>query len=624
MADATADKDSGGGARKKGAATGGPKGRGTSRKAGPPSRKPAARKAGSASPDAPAAVPPAESVEPAEETAAAPAEAADKATPAKKPGGAGRKRSTTSKGSASRRTTRKPASPARKPAGKKPTEEAAATPPAEVTAVTTLTTAAAEKGATGPEMTETGAPAGDAGKGTAAEPAEAPPADAAGDTPVTAVTAAASGVAGALAPVKNVLASKRAPRLRGWIALVLVVMSVIAVVVSILAVWSRDLVFDTDTYVNTVAPVAEDPKVRHAVSVFVADKAIEVTRLETRIEDALPSDAKVLAAPLTDELRRFVVDEIDTFLGTEVARGIWVDLNRFTHEQLMAALEDRNRYVTIGQSDVKLDLLPLIAVALQKLEAQIPRLLGRDVTLPEIDPETAPAQIRTLLQDALGRRLPADFGSVTLLRGRQGYEAKQAVRLFKDLVTAIVILTLVLIAAALLVSPRRLRTALQLGLGVILAFVLTRIVEAEVLDAIVKAIKSEGGVAVATSIVTSALASLDGFFRWVVIAAVIVAIGAFLASRPAWLDAMGRAFSKLFGVASDLSVPGTRTGRWVAGHLDLLRGAGVVIAIVALLFAVGSLSAVLTVIVALIVYELALVVYGVSVHSEEGPKDTPV
>jgi hypothetical protein len=289
----------------------------------------------------------------------------------------------------------------------------------------------------------------------------------------------------------------------------------------------------------------------------------------------------------------------------------------------MAALEDRNRYVTIGENDVKLDLLPLIAVALQKLEAQIPRLLGRDVTLPEIDPETAPAQIRTLLQDALGRPLPADFGSVTLLRGTQGYEAKQAVRLFKDLVTAVVILTIVLIAAALIVSPHRLRTALQLGLGVILAFVLARVVEAEALDAIVKAVKSEGGVAVATSIVTSALASLDAFFRWVVIAAAIVAVGAFLASRPAWLDAMGRAFSKLFGMASDLTVPGTRAGRWVAGHLDLLRGAGVVVAIIALLFAVGSLSAVLAVFVALIVYELALVVYGVSTDPGESPEDTP-
>ena len=58
-----------------------------------------------------------------------------------------------------------------------------------------------------------------------------------------------------------------------------------------------------------------------------------------------------------------------------------------------------------------------MAVALQRLEDKIPELLGKDVTLPQIDPATAPDDIRTLLQDALGRKLPADFGTITLLHG---------------------------------------------------------------------------------------------------------------------------------------------------------------------------------------------------------------
>ena len=91
------------------------------------------------------------------------------------------------------------------------------------------------------------------------------------------------------------LTSRRAPRIRTGVALFLVVVSVLAVLVSTLALWSRGIIFDTETYVKVVAPVAEDPEVRKAVSTYVAGKAVEAADLNTRIEDALPSDAKVLA-----------------------------------------------------------------------------------------------------------------------------------------------------------------------------------------------------------------------------------------------------------------------------------------------------------------------------------------
>ncbi len=302
-----------------------------------------------------------------------------------------------------------------------------------------------------------------------------------------------------------------------------------------------------------------------------------------------------------------------------------MDSNRLPHQQLITALQDKNRYVTVGRDDVKLNLLPLVAVALQRLETRIPRLLGNDVALPTIDPSTAPDEIRTLLQDALGRRLPADFGQITLLRGSQGYEAKQALRLFKDLVILVVVVTIVLIAAALLVSVRRWRTALWLGLGSLLAFVAARVIEVRLENAVVGAVKSQGGVAVARSIVGSAIASLNAFLVWIAVAGAIVAVAAFLAGRPGWLDAMGRGFAKLFGVASDLSTPDTSAGRWMAAHLDLLRIAGVAVALVVLLFVTGSLTTVIIVILALAMYELALAAYAIGVPKElhEPPADGP-
>jgi hypothetical protein len=457
---------------------------------------------------------------------------------------------------------------------------------------------------------------------TAALPAEPVPAAAAaeaaepdapaGDT-APAEDAAAPRGHGA---VRRALTSQRAPRLRTGISTFLVVAAILGVLVSALTLWAHRIVFDTDSYVRVVAPVAQDPEVRSSVAEFVAAKAVQAVDLNDRIESALPSSAKMAAPALTQALQQYLAGEIRKLLATDAAQRLWVDINRFAHQQLISALRDDNRFVTVGRTDVKLNLLPLVAVALQKLEDKIPQLLGKDVTLPQIDPATAPDEIRTLLQDALGRKLPAGFGTVTLLRGDTGYQAKQALRLFDDLMILVVILTVVLVAAALLVAVRRWRTALWLGLGALLAFAGARAAEVRLEKAAVDAIKTQGGAAVARSVLTSAIASLNGFLVWIAVAGAIVAVAAFLAGRPEWLRAMGDGFAHLFGVASDLSTPDTRAGRWMAEHLDVLRVGGVAVAVVVLLFVTGSVAGVIAVVLALVVYELALTAYGAGIPRE--------
>ena len=472
---------------------------------------------------------------------------------------------------------------------------------------------------------EDGEPRSDAAEAPegAEGPVRTPDGDATAATTTSSVTvsAAASGVTAvtaALRPIGRVLTSRRAPRLRRWLAAILVVLAVVGLTTSALAQWSHSMIFDTETWVATVAPVAEDPAVRHAVGSFVADKTIALTDLERRIENALPSDAKIVAAPLVDSLRSYLVREIDGLLATPTAQKIWLDVNRFVHQQLITALQDQNRYVSVNRDDVRLDLLPLIAIALQRLSAEIPRLLGTDITLPQIDPGTAPAQIRSLIESATGKTLSPDFGTVTLLKGSQGYEAKRLLSLFNTLLVVIWVVTALLIAAALVVSPRKRWTLLELGLGVLLAVVVVRVAERQLELRLVAAVRNEGAVSVARAFVESAVSSLNGVVVWLIVGGAIVSVAAFLTTRPQWLDAIGRGAGKLFGMASDLTAPQTAAARWVAAHLDVLRVLGVAAAVVVLLFAAGSLTAVLVTVLVLAVYELALMVFATGL-----PRETP-
>lgn len=410
--------------------------------------------------------------------------------------------------------------------------------------------------------------------------------------------------------VRRLPASRRAPRLRSGVAAFLVVAALIGVAASTLALWSRDLVVDSDAYVDVVAPVLEDPAARSSIADYVAARAVRAVDLQGRLETALPPAAAMVAPALTRALQQFLQDETERFLTTEVARRLWVGVNREVHRQFVAALKGESRSVTIGRNDVTLDLVPLVAVALQTLEREVPDLLGRDVTLPRIDPSTAPQDIRVKLQDALGRRLPDDLGVVTLVRGGQGHALKVALARLDDLVLLVVALTAGLVAAALLVSVRRRPTALWLGLGGLLVFAAARALETRLEEAMVQAVRTSSGAAVARSVLTAAVASLNGFFAWVAVAGAVVVVAALLAGKPAWTSALGRAVADVFGVASDLATPDTRAGRWIHRRLDLLRVGGVVAAVVALLFVAGSWPAIGAVAVALAIYELALAAYA--------------
>src|SRR3954451_15307203 len=80
----------------------------------------------------------------------------------------------------------------------------------------------------------------------------------------------------------------------GWWRSVVVVVAValLAVVapLSVVATWAHDQVSDTDRYVATVAPLADDPAVQKAVSERITDEIvarIDVRAITTEAADAL-------------------------------------------------------------------------------------------------------------------------------------------------------------------------------------------------------------------------------------------------------------------------------------------------------------------------------------------------
>jgi len=398
---------------------------------------------------------------------------------------------------------------------------------------------------------------------------------------------------------------RRAAPLRRWSVVALVALACIGLLVSTVALWTHTLLFDTDRYVETVAPLGKDPAVTQAVADTVTDETLKVADLENRLREQLPERLQFLAKPLTDEVRTYLNKEVDKFLQTETAYDAWLAVNRNVHAQLVAVLRDKSTVFLVEGDDVKLNLLPLIAYALQLVEKNLPDFLDSRLAIPQIDPKAPYDEQVAALSSALGRSLPAGFGTITLFKNTQVREAQRAARMFDTLVILLWVVTLLLVVAALALSPWRLRTALELGLGVLIAVMLARVAIKQLEEAIVEGVKTEGGSRVAQAIITSAVASLGDFVTWLLVGGLIVAVAAFFGGRPRWLVAAKDGVVKIADRGADLAhsqLPDAQ--RMATTYFDYLRGGGIVVALVLLFFASGSLAWVTVVMALLVAWEL--------------------
>lgn len=397
-----------------------------------------------------------------------------------------------------------------------------------------------------------------------------------------------------------------ASHLRRWMVLLLVVLASVGVLASALALWTDQLLFDTGNWVETVGPVAKDPEVTENLSVYLTDRAIEATDLEARIAEALPPRIEFLAPAITDAARGFVQEQVLDLLRRPETYELWLTVNRFAHEHLVAVLEGDSTYIQLSGDEVRLNLVPLIARAMELVEEVLPGALGERLDIPQIDPKASAEEMRAQITAATGRTLPPDFGTVVLFEGDQVEEAQQAVRIFNAAVIAIVVATILLIAAALLSSPARLRTLIHLGLGTLVAVVVARVAVRRLQEAVVDSLGDRDGVTVTRALLESAAASLGDVLVWLIVAGALVTGAAFLAGRRGWFTA-ARDYAAAAADATGAVVARQTPARlWLARHYDGARAGGVVVAVALLLFTTSSLWLTLLVIALAVAWQVAV------------------
>lgn len=410
-------------------------------------------------------------------------------------------------------------------------------------------------------------------------------------------------------------------RMRRIFTPILVALSIVVFTVTVPAAWGARTVLNTDRYVATVAPLADDPAVQASIASRLTDQVFSALDVEGTLSDALAGlgeRATVLAAPLTTAIRGFVQDQVLKVVQTGAFRTFWVEANRFVHTQVLAILEGETDTVSVVEGKVLLNLLPLVNLALGSIQAVASDLVGRDVTLPQITQGEVPSAAIAKLEQSLGIDLPDDYGQIAVYDSQSLAALQEALYLFERLLVFLLILIPLLVAASLLVSTRRRRTLIQLATGAAVGLVVIRRIAIIARDDLFEQVDTEQFPSV--RVLTNEL--MDSLFRYTGILLAIVLLAALIAliTGPypwavkvrGWIRDGARGIAAAFG---GHVTPDTARTRWLRDHRDGLMLGGAVVAVLLLLLFDLSLWGFVIAGIVITLYELALSRLG---HEPEG------
>ena len=249
---------------------------------------------------------------------------------------------------------------------------------------------------------------------------------------------------------------KRVDKGKRWqriTSIVLLVFGFILVPLSAVAIWTHNQLTNTDRYVETVSPLAENADIQQTVAAAVVNAIFTNVDIEKRVADALPKRAKVLAAPVATAAQSYATDVTEKLLASEQFSDLWDAANRRAHNQLVALLTDdpgkAPGAVNIKNGKISLDLSNVIEQVQGKLV---------DAGLTFLENVSVPPVSRT----------------ITIIDTEGLAEARQYVAILDTLAWVLPVLgVLALAGSALIVPPRRRRLTVRAALVLVAACVLT-------------------------------------------------------------------------------------------------------------------------------------------------------
>jgi len=410
---------------------------------------------------------------------------------------------------------------------------------------------------------------------------------------------------------------------RSWawtlLATVLIVIGSLLAPVAVVASWAKVQLTDTQSFVDTFAPLADDP----AVQAYVTDEAVKVIQenvdipqITSQVVDGItdlgtgPVATKALDAlkgPLAQGIVSLIQTTVGNFVSSDAFAQVWQEALRTTHTQLVATMQnDPKAAVAIGaDGSVGIQLAPIIDRVKQLLVDQGLTFASQ---IPTIDRTITVAQNSSIPTIQL-------FYGVAVAAGAWLQWIALAFLVLGVVVARRRALALVWAAVGLALSMVVVVAGIGIGRLVFIGSVSPSLLPSKVADTVFRTVTTamqDTGVAVLVlAIVVAVVGWYSGPF------AVPRKLRGFFGSGVAWV----REAAERHGISTG------RTGEWIYAQRALLRAVVALIAAALVLF-VRPLTTPLIiwtlVLAALVIAILELVQRPVITVPENAGDDTPV
>ncbi len=372
---------------------------------------------------------------------------------------------------------------------------------------------------------------------------------------------------------------------------VLIVIGVLLFSMAISAIWLNRTIMDENRWVDTVAPLAQDPAIQDYVAATASNAIFNAVDIQSYVSQALkplPPQAQILTAPITGAVQNFVRDAATKFTRSPQFADIWVKMNRLAHKAFIASVtQTRGGLISNQNGKVTLDVSVLVDEIKSTLSAKGLTFVN-NISIP-----MGQQQITLIDSPALGQ-----MAMVIQIMNASAY--------------VLPLLALALLVGGVALAVNRRKAVLWMGIGIIIVTMVP--IQAIYLGQypFAKAALSLGQMPT-----TAAQAAYTIVFRNLIRADQIAAflglvfvLGAIVVGPSKWATALRGGFQHgLDNIGPDWDFGSA--GQWIYDHRSGMRSAGVIAAIVLLLLMPAkTVATVIWLVVAVLVWLLAVALFG--------------
>jgi len=157
--------------------------------------------------------------------------------------------------------------------------------------------------------------------------------------------------------IESNIQQQKPPSLTGrkWGVGILIVLGVFLFTLANIAFWAYFTILNTNGWVAAVGPLTKDPRIAEMISEYAVGELFEQLDVQVATEEALPAELQLFAGPLVVGLEQVADQAITALVMSDAFNSVWEALNRVSHTAIINVLKGEGDRLYFEDGNLTLD-----------------------------------------------------------------------------------------------------------------------------------------------------------------------------------------------------------------------------------------------------------------------------